>query len=124
MSYSAGKERLTVKLSTIRKAVTAEFGALLLWAQLVPDFNHLSRGDYMGLAIAVGTGLGVYGATNATESEPMVLTGTGPPVFPPVAPVTRSPYVPVSDSLSHTFSADPPETHAPVAVVPVAPILP
>jgi hypothetical protein len=117
MSSSAGKERLTVKLSTIRKAVTAEFGALLLWAQLVPDFTHLGRGDYIGLAVAVGTGFGVYGATNDTAQKVAA-------VFT-AQPATSSAYVPIrSDSLSHTIPADPPGTHAPAAVAPAAPILP
>jgi hypothetical protein len=106
-----------VKLSTIRKAVTAEFGALLLWAQLVPDFTHLNRGDYIGLAVAVGTGLGVYGATNATTEQAVPALGASLGYVSPYVP-------PRSDSLSHTFSADPPETHAPVVVVPAAPILP
>jgi hypothetical protein len=114
-----------MKFSTIRKAVTAEFGALLLWAQLVPDFHHLARGDYMGLAIAAGTGLGVYTASNAATEQPPVVTVTPPTrsAYVPAAPTTAfPPLTPAPVGLP--IPADPPETHAPVAVVPAAPILP
>jgi hypothetical protein len=115
-----------MNLASARKAVTGLVGALYLWEHSVPSFAHLTRGDWEGLAFAIGTGLGVYHISNAVPElvagpavEPNASSLPGP--YVPVAPTTVFP--PLTPApVGVPIPADPPVTHGPYdpapAVVP------
>ena len=67
--------KISDRIAYERKAIACLLGALLVWAQLVPDFHHLTRADFLALALAVASAFGVHGVTNTPPPAPDVLTG-------------------------------------------------
>lgn len=69
-----------MKLSSIRKSVTAFVGAGLTWAGVayIPD-GHVTRVEWFALAVAVATVAGVYGVTNEPADPPAIVTPDAPP---------------------------------------------
>jgi hypothetical protein len=57
-------------LARSRKAITAEVVGVIGWVQTayVPD-GHVDRAEWVGLAIVVAAGFGVYAVTNDPPGE-------------------------------------------------------
>ena len=76
------------KLSEIRKAVYALVGTVLTWsaiiAQQTNNFRSITAVEWVALAVAVATALGVYGTVNDPKPpalpEPLAAADAGDPV--------------------------------------------
>jgi hypothetical protein len=75
-------------LASVRKAFAGALGAALVWAQEVPNFQHLTRGDVIGLVEILGTGLVGYNVPNAVRAAKQVLNR--PPLTPATAPLVQA----------------------------------
>lgn len=51
-------------ISGYRKTVAALIGAVLTWATATLTDNHVSTAEWIALAVAVATALGVYQVSN------------------------------------------------------------
>jgi hypothetical protein len=103
-------------LAYVRKSLTSLFGGVLVWAQLVPNFGHLGRGDWIGLAIVIGSAWGVYSVANGdrpVKAEPAPRA----PLAAPQMPVWTTQYAPTTAAAEPTSVAPAVE---PVPAVPAA----
>jgi hypothetical protein len=89
-------------LASVRKAFAGALGAALVWAQEVPNFQHLTRGDVIGLVEILGTGLVGYNVPNAVRAAKQVLNR--PPLTPAASPLVQSQ---VTGAASDPAPADP-----------------
>lgn len=67
---------MTAFLARYRKTLAALVGVLLTWfgSAYVPD-GHIDRVEWLGLAVALATVLGVYGVTNEPIPAPVPPAG-------------------------------------------------
>jgi hypothetical protein len=109
-------------LAYVRKSLTSLFGGVLVWAQLVPNFGHLGRGDWIGLAIVIGSAWGVYSVANGdrpVKAEPAPRAPLAAPQMP-VWTVQTSPSSSTYGVTEGNPAAPPVAAVEPVPAVPAA----